>query len=151
MKDTLPAGFPYIEARNAGGSEAFVCTGSRQRDPLRRRDAHGTVNAASGLPTARTITVKALRRVPRATTPTPPSSIRTTRSRGDETDDMDQCETQVVVGAGSSTWDRGTGPAMPPGQRDRYALTVSNGGTDRHSTSGPRDLPAGTTLCLPPT
>jgi uncharacterized repeat protein (TIGR01451 family) len=152
VKDTLPAGFTYVEATDtAPGSQAFVCT-TAPGNVVNCTGAtlSGTVNTASGQPTSRTIQVKAFSSaVPGNYTNTAIVDPDNAIPEGDETNNMAQAPTKVLVGAGFIDLQIAkTGPAkVVPGAMIEYALTVSNAGTDPAFNVKVRDdLPAGTTF-----
>ena len=128
VKDTLPAGFTYIEATDtAPGPQAFVCT-TAPGNVINCTGAtlSGTVNTASGQPTSRTIQVKALSSaVPGNYTNTAIVDPDNAIPEGDETNNMAQAGTKVLVGTGFIDLQiTKTGPAkVVPGGMVAYALT----------------------------
>jgi uncharacterized repeat protein (TIGR01451 family) len=152
VKDTLPAGFTYIEATDmTPGAQAFVCT-TAPGNVINCTGAtlSGTVTTASGQPASRTIQVKALSSaVPGNYTNTAIVDPDNAIPEGDETNNMAQAGTKVLVGAGFIDLQiTKTGPAkVVPGGAVQYTLTPSNAGTDPAFNVKVRDdLPAGTTF-----
>ena len=135
MKDTLPADFVYIEATDtAPGAQAFVCT-TAPGNVINCTGAtlSGTVNTASGQPTARTIRITAFSsETPGTYTNTAIVDPDNVIPEGDETNNMAQASTTVVVGAGFIDLQiEKTGTiSVTPGGQIAYALNVSNAGTN---------------------
>lgn len=152
VKDTLPAGFTYIEATDtAPGAHAFVCA-MAPGNVINCTGAtlSGTTITASGQPTSRTIVVRAFASaVPGNYTNTAIVDPENAIPEGDETNNMSQAPTQVVVGAGFIDLQIAkTGPiSVTPGSLVAYALTVSNVGTNpAFNVSVRDDLPADATF-----
>ena len=108
------------------------------------------VNQADGEPTARTIEVKAFSSaVPGTYTNTAIVDPDNTIPEGNETNNMAQAQTQVLVGAGfiDLKVDKSGDGMVTPGSPINYSLLVSNLGTDPAFQVVVRDdLPAGTTF-----
>ena len=154
VKDTLPAGFNYIEAKDLsvpGGAQAFVCTtASGNVVSCVGATLSGTLVTASGAPTQRTIEVKAYSSAtPGRYTNTAIVDPQNLIPEGDETNNQADAPTKVVVGAGFIDLQiEKTGPAkVVPGGLIEYTLTASNAGSDPAFNVKVRDdLPAGTTF-----
>src|SRR5262249_52897489 len=143
-----------------GDPHAFVCgPGSGNTVDCTGATLSGTVNAAPGEPTSRTIILKAFSSaVPGTYTNTAIVDPQNAIPEGNETNNTAQATTQVTVGAGfvdlqvtktasPSTLDHVPPEHATPGGPITYTIVAKNAGTDPAFNVKVQDtLPAGTTF-----
>ena len=160
VTDTLPAGFTYVEATDsAPGAQAFVCTtGAGNSFDCTGATLSGTVNAVGALPASRTINVIATSSaIPGNYTNTAIVDPGNAIPEGNETNNMAQAPTKVLVGEGFidlkvKKCDDPACDLSVPGQVDVlgdliYYIEARNDGSDPAFNVTLRDvLPAGVTF-----